>query len=118
MRRALVVLALLGGCSDEEGRPASWPYISVTIIQPNCATAGCHSSLAGAAGLELDRVSSWDELVGQDQPLVVPGDPDASQLMWRLRGEGVGVRMPPDDPLPAEDLELIERWILEGAARE
>jgi hypothetical protein len=45
---------------------------------------------------------------------VIPGQPEASLLLRRLRGEGAR-RMPPDEPLPRADIELIERWIREGA---
>ncbi len=45
---------------------------------------------------------------------VRPGHPESSQLMHLLRGEG-GLIMPPDSPLPDVEIEIVERWILEGA---
>ena len=52
---------------------------------------------------------------------VTPGSSDYSQLMYQLRGEtadGQPYRdvMPPDTPLPDVEIELIARWIDEGAA--
>lgn len=121
--RALVALAVLAGCGGEDDRPARWSYISAAIIQPNCATAGCHSSYAATGGIQLHTPSAgYTMLVGSgDDPqaanFVVPGRPDASKLMYLLRGEEIW-RMPPDGPLPQADIDLIERWILEGAPQD
>jgi hypothetical protein len=110
----VTVLWPLGGCGDPvESRPARWSYISAAIIQPSCATAGCHSKTTRTYGLELEtREGSFVDLVGGH--LVVPGRPADSKLMYLLRGIEV-TRMPPDAPLPDADIALIERWILEGA---
>jgi hypothetical protein len=131
----LAGLGLAGafGCED---RPATWVYISAGIVQPACATSRCHVHSSAAAGLQLDTVEGgYLALVGAPPPQnsvpplppatppatppmsahhVVPGHPESSVLMFRLRGQGVR-KMPPDEPLPDADLELIERWILEGA---
>jgi hypothetical protein len=123
---ALLALALLGlaACSDTDERPATWTYISASIIQPSCGTARCHSAASATLGLQLDTVeggyialtgslpSQGGEPTGRN--FVVPGNPDASKLMWMLHGVE-SERMPPDEPLPSADIELIERWILAGA---
>jgi hypothetical protein len=123
--------ALSGGCGADT-RPATWVYISSAIVAPSCATARCHSLGSAAKGLQLDTVEGgYFLLVGSPPPQnhipplppstpptgshhVVPGRPEASLLMRRLRGEGAR-RMPPDEPLPDEDIALVERWIREGA---
>jgi hypothetical protein len=113
----------LAACGDVDERPAKWSYISATIIQPSCATARCHSKGAAVFGLQLDTVAGgYVALVGSPampgeptgRNFVVPGDPDASKLMWMLRGVE-SQRMPPDEPLPEGDIELIEQWIRDGA---
>jgi Planctomycete cytochrome C len=121
MRIGLAKLALLvTACAGEDDRPATWSYISTAIVQPNCATAGCHSALAATGGVQLHtRVAGYTTLVGSNadpeaRNFVVPGQPDQSKLMYLLRGEEIW-RMPPDGQLPQADLDLIERWILEGA---
>ncbi len=121
----LAIAFAVAGCADDrDERPAQWSYISATIIAPNCATAGCHSQLAATYGLQLDsRIGAYFELVGphdaagnpQGQNYVVPGDPDASKLMWLLTGTEVTTRMPPDNPLPDADIDLVRRWIAAGA---
>ncbi len=51
---------------------------------------------------------------GEDITLI-PGDPDASQLIEMLRPDGQP-RMPyKQDPLPPEKIAVIERWVKEGA---
>jgi len=112
--------------ADVDDRPARWSYVSRAVIQPNCATASCHSSLSSTAELRLDTVDlGYASLM--DEGLVVPGAPDQSGLIAVLRGgEGEGTAregragvedegMPPDAPLPDADIELIARWIADGA---
>jgi len=108
---ALALAAL--GCSAEDDRPAVWSFIQPSIIQPNCATARCHSKFTATQGLRFDSISdSYTYLVTGN--LVDRFHPDDSRLMFLLRGVEAP-RMPPDAPLPDADIELIDRWILEGA---
>ena len=46
---------------------------------------------------------------------VDPGSPERSRLLYLLRGEDVPRPMPPDRILPYREVELIARWIEEGA---
>ena len=48
------------------------------------------------------------------RPLVTPYDPAGSRVVNMLRARDAP-RMPPDRPLPEADIELVERWILNGA---
>ena len=46
-----------------------------------------------------------------------PFSTDGSYLFQKLLGTGAGDRMPYNsDPLPADQIDLIRNWILEGAA--
>jgi hypothetical protein len=51
-----------------------------------------------------------------DRVRIVPGDPEASELVRRIRGQALP-RMPHDGPpyLADEDIALIETWIAQGA---
>lgn len=122
---ALTALAT-AGCGDDD-RPATWSYVHAAIIVPACTTSSCHTDFNGVAGVRLaDREGAYAILVGRtcdatsdqaaDGNLVVPGSPEGSRLMHLLRGEDVPLAMPPDRPLPDTDIDLIEQWILEGAA--
>jgi hypothetical protein len=140
---SILVASTLLGCGSSE-RPATWSYISPVIFQPNCATASCHSPAAAAGGLDfsdpdkgyssLTRLWVWivdrnkagatgcephgDTTVCEKdfRPLVTPYDPDQSRLVNMLRARNAP-RMPPDRPLDEADIELVERWILNGAKK-
>ncbi len=114
---AAVASLVASACgSEEDDRPARWSYISQAIIRPSCATASCHSTTTATGGLQLEEPhGSHVILVGYGGGnYVVPGSPTESKLVHMLRGNEVW-RMPPDQPLPEADIQLIERWILEGA---
>jgi len=120
---ALGLLVALAACGDTDERPATWTYISGSIIQPNCATSRCHAKGSAAFGVQLDSLEGgYTVLVGSPpsagapagRNFVVPGDPSAPKRMYLLARQATE-RMPPDAPLPEADIALVERWILEGA---
>jgi hypothetical protein len=116
VRRALPLVLLCACVADVDDRPATLSYLAPRIFRPSCATASCHSTLSRAAGLDLetaDLATLRAELVFRT--LVYPGQPEGSPLVNFLRGEDVPLRMPPDAPLPEADIQLVERWIAEGA---
>ena len=50
--------------------------------------------------------------------IVVPGKPDESELLARITADDPELRMPPPKsgaPLDPEQIDLIKRWIAEGA---
>lgn len=128
---AVIVGAALcagAGCgSDTDDRPVSFSYIHATIIDPGCTTVGCHNAFAAAYGFGLEtREGAYSILVGAPcdegepptDPLDVflrPGDPERSRVLKMIEGDDVALRMPPDEPLPEADIELVRQWILEGA---
>jgi hypothetical protein len=137
----VVAVAGTGGCSQVDNRPAEWGYISPAIFQPNCATTSCHSPAAAVSGLDFSTPENgyasltqlWVWVVSPDasapgcatvsgtrvceekeRPLITPYDPAGSRVVNMLRARDAP-RMPPDRPLPEADIELVERWILNGA---
>lgn len=131
--RVLIVSAWVAGClPSDDSPPATWNYIHAAIVQPSCATAGCHSTLTAIAGLGLSsRDGAYTMLTGhicgepmlpQDPPrnFITPFSAEYSQLMYQLRGadrEGNPYRdvMPPDTRLPELEIELVAEWIDSGA---
>ncbi len=130
MQRGVLALAVLCGCllgcQTSEDRPASWSYVHAAILRPGCTSSNCHSKLGSQAGVDLSTPEAAYILLtgrGCDAPdlpgtppgnFVRPGHPEQSRLVYLLRGEGGSV-MPPDRPLPDVEVEIVERWILEGA---
>ena len=117
-RILLVAVAALGlGCGGAtDDRPATWSFISATIIEPSCATVNCHSAVAQRANVDLhDRATGFKALTSRN--FVFPSDPSQpgmSPLLYLLNGQGA-LRMPPDGALPQADIDLIDRWIKAGA---
>jgi hypothetical protein len=73
----------------------------------------CHSEIGASRGLRLDSYAA--ALAGSQRGAVLmPGNPEASELMLRLRGLS-SPRMPfLGPPLPQAEIDVIERWIAAG----
>jgi len=109
-----------------------------------CAAIGCHSDPSAARSHNTDfrtAESTYASLMnhrsfqhcaeGSDAPIdtplpgkfrVTPGDPSQSFLLDKLRDtrEACGIfygRMPPPPsvPVPSSEVDVIEKWIIEGA---
>jgi hypothetical protein len=97
------------------------------VFTGSCALSSCHSALARQGGLVLESEDvSYQNLVGepavhpeaaaQGMLRVVPGDPDSSFLIRKLKGLGPGDPMPQaTTPLSKGTIKLIERWVARGA---
>lgn len=111
---AAVAALLAAGCGGEtDDRPAKWSFISATIMEPSCATVNCHSQVSQRGGVDLHaREIGYYTL--KNGFYVIPKDSDASSLTYLLNASG-SLRMPPDNPLPAADIALIQKWIDDGA---
>jgi len=101
-------------------RPAPGMTITYADVAPIFATrcAKCHTDngLMGTAP-EGYRLTSYEAtLASFDRARVVPGNPSASELIRRIRGQA-RPRMPFDGPpfLADDEIRLIEDWIIQGA---
>lgn len=77
----------------------------------------CHGETNARAGFSVASFQQfWQG--GSSGPAVVPGDAAASLLVQKLRGTAEdGARMPQNRPAwKSEQIELVERWIREGAS--
>ncbi|MEM1062463.1 MAG: DUF1549 domain-containing protein, partial [Planctomycetota bacterium] len=84
------------------------------IFEDNCIF--CHDDFEAESGFRVDLRSSL--LKGGDYglPAVVPGHPEQSYLLEVITHSDPGMEMPPDsEKIPADQIELIRRWIAEGA---
>ena len=100
--RSLSLLALSTPGYDEDIQP---------IFEENCSV--CHSDSLQLADL---HVTAYEPLLagGQSGAVVVPGDPDASQLWLQVRSGA----MPLVGELNDDEKSLVYEWILAGAARQ
>lgn len=98
------------------------------IFTHDCAVSGCHVPGAPVAGLILAQGFTFEQLVNVPSTersatkRVAPGDPTASYLWQKvsMNPPPVGWLMPAPatgSVLPPSELDLIRRWILDGAAQ-
>ena len=135
MARLLALVALLAGAAtvagcggndaEEAGAPVAYEEVQRVFEEYGCTA--CHPG--ANPSLDLTKGKSYDQLVGiralEDPTLyrVVAGDPERSFLYLKLGGAppvadipAIGTRMPPRaPPIDPDDLDLIRRWILQGA---
>lgn len=84
------------------------------VLEARCLE--CHQGGKAKEGLHLD--SRAGALAGGDsgEPALVPGSPEKSPIVARIRAADPDERMPPKGAgLAASEIELIERWIAAGA---
>jgi hypothetical protein len=118
--RGVVAAVLLVGWAavpdSTAGEPVSFGRDIRPVLAEKCF--GCHGPDVADAqgGLRLDSRAG---AVGSDgDGAIVPGDPDRSELVRRIRSTDDAERMPPPEShktLTAAEIELLSRWIAEGA---
>lgn len=116
-------------CQGTEPVAASFENVFDTAFKscPTCHTPGglwaaldlstpavAYTGLLGASG-----DGSANSLTCDSRPFVTPGEPDESYLMAKLQADPdkrcqTG-RMPFESGLPADQIELVRRWIEDGA---
>ena len=111
------------GSGNSGSTGASFATIESTIIVPRCT--GCHGGASPSAGMSLEASAAYSNLVNvtsgekSGAVRVIPGDPNNSYLVQKLRGDPgiVGLRMPRNGPpyLTDDQINLVIQWIVEGA---
>ena len=81
------------------------------VLVERCGS--CHGAEKQKAGLRLDSLVGMLR-GGESGPAIVPGDPNASNLVAAIRHESW--EMPPDGKLTDRQIAAIDRWIAAGAA--
>lgn len=117
-RPTLCLVVFLGLLCGRSPSRAETPVDFNSQIRPlfirHCTS--CHGGVKAAGDVSLIYA---DRVLPPDGWIIEPGDPEASVLIERITSDDPDVRMPPPeehpDPVPAEDVELIRRWIEEGA---
>jgi WD40 repeat protein len=95
-------------------KPVSFIGEIAPVLKESCW--GCHGAKNPKGKLDMTKYTSLRKGGTKDDP-IVPGKPDDSYIMDVLSRTGKG-RMPPidnADPLPKPQIDLIARWIAEGA---
>lgn len=96
------------------GKPVSFKNDVAPILVAQCLT--CHGPSDPKGDYQLHTFEKLLTAGASASEAVVPGKPDESELLRLMEATDKEERMPKDgDPLPAEQLALVRRWIAEGA---
>lgn len=86
------------------------------ILAEKCTL--CHGPDEAKAGLRLTGIEPATQVLESGRRAVVPGEPEHSELVARVKTTDPDEHMPPPgkgEPLTTEEVAVIERWIAEGA---
>ena len=105
--------------------PITYDYISTLLRTPNAFGEGpacivCHSSnnpKQSYRGLDLSTCEGI--LRGSTEtphrPIVMPGNPDKSPLVWRLHSNRMPLGIAFLHPIDGQAIQTVEKWINDGA---
>lgn len=97
-----------------DSTPVSFSRDIAPILQQKCVT--CHNPEKAKGGYRLHAFEALLKPGESHEPAITPGQPAKSKLLQLLTATDADDRMPQkDDPLPAAQIALIERWIAAGA---
>lgn len=88
------------------------------ILSNHCYTCHGPDARTREAGLRLDDPTLASGEADSGAIAIVPGEPDESELMFRIQTDDLDYQMPPQDggtPLSPEQIEILRRWIEDGA---
>ena len=115
----LVVGWLVCGCfTASAAEPAVTDPAAVRVfeesIRPVLANrcVSCHGADAQEGGLRLDTQAGL-AAGGESGPAIDSANPEASLLLAAIRRDGL--EMPPDEPLPEDELLALTSWVTSGA---
>ncbi len=88
------------------------------ILAKNCFVCHGPDEAKRANGLRLDLIESATKPLKSGETAIVPGDPEASALIFRVTEEDETLRMPPrktGNHLSPAEVEVLRHWIEQGA---
>jgi len=110
----LVAQAALGPWSASRVDAATWAELE-PIVAERCAVCHTDGGRVGPAPEGYRLTAYAATLDATDRARVIPGHPQASELLRKVRGQSLP-RMPLDGPpwLADDEIALIETWIAQG----
>src|SRR5688500_8118969 len=119
-KKKLLFLTILIGCAfvlahfTTSEKEVDFSADVKPILNKNCIT--CHGGVRGKAGFSVLFHDEALAKTGSGKPAIIPGDPDASELMRRISVDDPEERMPyKHEPLSKEEISILRRWIKQGA---
>ena len=110
-----VVLVGFGAASALAEEKVDFAKQVLPILQEHCSK--CHGEKKAAAKLRVDNAAGIKEKWDADKKLIVAGKPEESELYERLVLPAGDKKLMPKGgaPLAKDKLDIIARWIKEGA---
>jgi len=106
-----LLLLTLGACRDER---IDFNAQIKPILNKNCIA--CHGGVKRNGGFSLLFRQDALDTTESGKLAIVPGHPDKSEMIRRLKASDPEERMPyKEDPLSPEEIELLAEWIRQGA---
>lgn len=111
---AVATVCVFAAAALAEDAPVSFSKDIAPILANNCEA--CHSAAEANGGYQVSNYNVLLRAGDSEAPAVTAGKPEESELLTRISTEDESLRMPQEsDPLPAEQVALVKRWIAEGA---
>lgn len=98
---SLVVVAACG--TEPDSRPLTLEVVALEVLAPACGQVQCHSTATHTEGYAFDTIEATRASIS------------SAQEVSRLIREIDDGNMPPDAPMPAEDVALLKAWVAAGA---
>ncbi|WP_437205699.1 PSD1 and planctomycete cytochrome C domain-containing protein [Planctomicrobium sp. SH664] len=113
----IVLIVLMAGASSA-AEPVRFSRDILPLLSDRCFH--CHGPDGSHREADLRLDLREEALADRDgSPVIVPGDPAAGELLNRITSTDPDVQMPPPSshrkPFTSEEVELLKRWIAEGA---
>ncbi|MCH2202872.1 MAG: PSD1 and planctomycete cytochrome C domain-containing protein [Fuerstiella sp.] len=110
----IVVLVMTTGNLFADSNHVDFNRDVLPVLTKHCSE--CHGADLRESGLRIDDRDNLLRGGDHGRAAVVPGNPNKSFLLQLVRGDKPDQRMPPEgDLLSSEQIDLLERWIREGA---
>lgn len=118
--RAVLTLALcacggIGSAAELSKSDALYLNVIKPLLNEKCVS--CHGPLKAESGLRLDALQLI-KLGGDSGEVISAGEPDDSELLFRVTSDDVSMRMPPQhegSPLTEAERNAFRRWLQAGA---
>lgn len=113
------VIGLLAACpavpaQEQTPAPVSFSKDIAPILLKNCQA--CHGQNDAKGGFQLFNYTTLLKPGDSSSASITPGKPDDSEVFRLISSQDKDERMPKEaDPLPADKIALVKKWIEEGA---
>jgi hypothetical protein len=108
---AVFAIITLASCTEER---IDFSTQVKPIINKRCIT--CHGGVKSNGGFSLLFRDDALDTIESGKLAIVPGHPEASEMIKRLTASDPEERMPyKEEPLPKDEIDILKKWIAQGA---